>query len=144
MDYKLKNKFKRIVDKVANDVTKKYLIEKISEHKFKYHSFVIEKRGDNDYVCKQGKKVIFENIGTLRLATMFCYSHLYKNTIRVRRELEKLNNDIQKNRQDLVYYRHYVKNKKDQDLSHVYARINESNLVYEKLKEDIRILSTSI
>jgi hypothetical protein len=144
MDYKLKNKFKRIVNRVAEDVTKKYLIEKISDHTFKYHSFIIEKRGTNDYVCKKGKKVIFEGICNLRLATMFCYSYLYKNTKGVRQELNKLNNAVQKNRQDVLFYRHYVKESPDQDLSHIYARITESNLVYEKLKEDIRILSTSI
>ena len=144
MDYKLKNKFNRIVNKVAEDVTKKYLIEKISEHKFKYHSFIIEKRGDNDYVCKKGKKIVFENICNLRLATMYCYSYLYKNTKGVRNKLNYLNEQVQRNRQDMVFYRHYVSNSSEQDLSHIYARINESNLVYDKLKEDIRTLSTSI
>ena len=144
MDRRVKNKFKRMVDKVAKDVSKKYLIEKISEHKFKYHNFIIEKRGTNDYICKKGKQVVFEGICSLRLATMYCYSHLYKNTTRVRNELNKLNDQVQKNRTDIMFYRYYLKVNRNQELPHIYARIQESELVYEKLKNDIRTLSTSI
>ena len=145
MNRRLKNNFKRIVEKVSKeDSAQKYLIEKIADNKYRYHKFMIIKDADGFFQCKHKGKIIFEDIATLRLATMYCYNDMFKHSKRIRKELDSLNKQISKNRQDMLYYRYYLKGNRDKDNGHMFARIQESELVYERLKNEVRNLSTSI
>lgn len=141
---KIKNSINYMVNKaVGSNHAMKYLLDKIGDGLYKCHGFIIEKNGVGDYTCKKDGKIVFDTIGNLQLASLYCYNSTHVKSVKVQRELENLNNRAVKNRQDVLYYRHFLETAEG-DKSHIYARIRESNLVYEKLQNEIKSLSSAL
>ena len=139
------NKFNNIVKTVvAKDTTKKFMVSKLSKNKYEYHDFIINKIEDDRYACVLAGKVVYTNIANFQLAMSFCYNYLFKKSGRVYKQLTQLNDEAVKQQLDIMHYKYYLANSESTDKEYVYAIISESNLLYSKVKNDIRNLSTSI
>ena len=139
------NKFNNIVKTVvAKDSTKKFMVSKISKNKYEYHSFTIVKNEDDRYACSINDDLIYDDIASFQLAMSLCYNYLFKKSGRIYKQLIQLNDEARKQQVDLMHYKYYLKHTDSADTEYVYARINESNRLYNKVKADIRNLSTSI
>jgi len=140
----MNRKFNNLVKKVVNeDSTKKYMVSKLSKNKYAYHGFTIIK-SDDLYRCSMNDKVIYKDVASFQLALVYCYNYIFKKSPNVLKQLNTLNDEALKQQLDLMHYKYYLKNAETDDKEYMYARINESNILYNKVKSDIRSLSTSI
>jgi len=137
-------KFNKIVKNAVNaDQTKKFLVSKLSKNKYSYHGFTIIKI-EESYDCVLQGKQIYGNIASFQLALSYCYNYLFKKSGPVLKQLDKLNDEALKQQIDIMHYKYYLKHSESTDKEYMYARINESNILYNKVRSDIRSLSTSI
>jgi len=142
---RIHNKFNKIVNKAVNqDDTKKYMVSKAGQNKYSYHSFIVEKIADDSYNCTQNGKLVYTDVATFQLALTYCYNYLFKKSNRVTKQLTELNNEANKQKLDLLYYRNYLQNSSLDNKDYMYARINESNNIFKRIRNEIRTLSTSI
>ena len=139
------NKFNNMVSKtLKSGDTKKYEVSKLGKDKYSYHDFVITKVEDDCYKCTSKDVTIYDNVANFQLALSYCYNYTFNKSASVLNKLNKLNEEATKQLIDLMYYKHYLNNAKTEDTEFMYARITESNILYTKVKSDIRNLSTSI
>jgi len=138
-------KFNKIVTKAVNsDDTRKYKVSKLKKDKYAYHDFVIIKVSEDAYNCILKDNIIYKDIANFQLAMSYCYNYLFKKSPRTLVKLNNLNNEANRQQTNLMYYKHYIDNAADGEKEFMYARITESNMLYKRVKADIRSLSTSI